>query len=209
MTHKGRLGNFLPKYADTIINAVLSGSAPPSIKTPEDLLSFADERLSPRGEENYSNLGLLLVGLSLQSLTKKPFKELLQKYVLKEAHVACFSSEKPPNGRVNKEDPIEEHMCGSPAGGYWTTAEDLSRFGSWLASLCNDPTYSEYFKRFGTEFYRDGEIQHRGGCFSGSAYLSAFPEHGVVVSIVSDGGLNAAEVYATIRIYMLHLPVQG
>lgn len=207
MLHRGGLGDYLEKYSKAIARAGLSGEEPPQIRSPEDFLPFVEETLFPLDEYHYSNVGLLLVGLSLQYLTKTPFDSLLQTHLIEPAQLTCFSSQKPPGARVNAQDPVAEHLCGSPAGGYWTTAEDLCKFGQFLTSQCTDPKFLAYLNRYGREFYSDGEIQHAGGIPSASAYLSAFPHHGVVVSIVSvNGHQGALEMYDAIRNHMLHRP---
>ncbi len=187
MLHHGGLGEFQHKLTAALTQAVLSGTPPPQMKTPEDFLPFAEEDLFPLEEEHYSNLGLLLVGLSLQHRTGISFDDLLQSYIIKPAHISCFSSQKPKGARVNLLDPIAEHICGSPAGGYWTTAQDLCRFGEWITLECKkDPNFLELIKKYGGEFYSEEELHHSGGITSASAYLSIFPQHGVIISILSD-----------------------
>ena len=206
MLHQGGLGDYMGKQTAAITQAILSGTEPPKMEKPEDFLSFAEEETFPLDEEHYSNLGLLLVGLSLQYHTETPFNDLLQTYIIEPAGISSFSSQKPDGARVNSSDPTAEYICGSPAGGYWTTAEDLCKFGSWIASQCKkDPDFLKLVRRYGKEFYSEGEIHHSGGITSASAYLSVFPEQEVVISILSDKKRpSAKKMNDAIRNHILH-----
>jgi len=206
MLHQGGLGDYLVNYSSDITEAVLSGKSPPEMNRPEDFLRYAEATTGPLGEEHYSNLGLLLVGLSLQHLTGTHFDTLLQDHITKPAGMTCFTSKKPDGARWNALDPTAEHICGSPAGGYWTTATDLCRFGTWASSQWADPRFLALVKEYGGEFYSKDEISHSGGITSASAYLSAFPEHGVTIAIVSDKKHpGAKEMNDAIRSHMLHV----
>jgi CubicO group peptidase (beta-lactamase class C family) len=205
MLHQSGLGDYLPNYTAAITQAVLAHKIPTGMSRPESFLPYAEATIFPEGEEPYSNLGLLLVGLSLQDRTKTPFDDLLQTHILDPAGIKSFSSKKPNVARSNPEDPIAEYICGSPAGGYWTTAEDLCRFGTWTSSQWKDPDFLRLVKEYGGEFYSADEIHHSGGISSSSAYLSVFPEHQVTIAIVSDKKHpGAIEMNDIIRDHMLH-----
>lgn len=201
MQHKGGLGDYLEKY----FKEVSESREPPEMKGPESLLRFADGETFPKGEVHYSNLGLLLVGLSLQHIAGKPFKELLHEYVIAPAHMECFSSQKPDDALINPDDPKSAHNFGSPAGGYWTTTQDLCAFGSWLSSLWKkEPKFKELVEKYGEEFYpREGEIGHNGRISSASADFSVFPEQGVVLSVLSNKAEQAMEMKKAIQWHML------
>ena len=199
MQHKGGLGDYLDKYFKEVEREPLK------MKNPEDLLHFADEETFPKGEFHYSNLGLLLVGLSLQHIKGKPFKELLNEYVISKSHMECFSSQKPDGALINPDDHKSAHNFGSPAGGYWTTSQDLCAFGSWLSSLWQkEPRFKELVEKYGEEFYpRGGEISHNGRISSASADFSVFPEQGVVLSVLSNKPDQAMKMKKAIQWHML------
>ena len=203
MHHEGGLGDYLPKYKE----AIRQGQKIPGIDRPEDLLQFADETTgAPPG--SYSNLGLLLVGLSLQHLTKTPFDVLLESYIKEPARMGCLSSKKPPGALFNTSDPVAEHICGSPSGGYWTTAQDLCSFGDWVSRLWRtEPGFKALIERHGGEFFEKGEIRHNGKITSASAYLSIFPQQGLTVAILSNKGNNCSEdMNSVIGSHMLRKP---
>lgn len=205
MQHKGGLGNYLTNYFKKVEEERRLGREPPKMERPENLLRFANEETFPRGEYHYSNLGILLVGLSLQHITGKSFDKLLNEYVTAPAHMECFSSQKPSRALINPDDPTSAYNFGSPAGGYWTTAQDLCSFGSWLSSLWKtEPRFKELVERYGEEFYpREGEIWHNGAIDSASADFSVFLDHGVVLSVMSNKADQAMEMNKAIKLHML------
>jgi len=75
MLHQGRYGDYLRDYQKAIKKALKDHLPLPQINQPEDFLKFADtklvdlDQLDPSGGA-YSNLGLLLVGLSLKASTQ-------------------------------------------------------------------------------------------------------------------------------------------
>lgn len=205
MHHFGGLGDYLGNYFAEVEEARRLGREPPKMERPEDCLHFAHEETFPKGEYHYSNLGILLVGLALQHVTGKPFDELLNEYVIAPAHMECLSSKKPPGALINPEDPKSAHNFGSPAGGYWTTAQDLCAFGSWLSSVWKqEPRFKELVEKYGQEFYpRAGEIGHNGAIKSASADFSVFLDQGVVVSVMSNKAEQAMEMKKAIQWHML------
>ena len=99
--------------------------------------------LGPSGNA-YSNLGLLLVGLSIQHIYNSrqheqlEYSEILRRFVLEPAGVKTFETHMPENGCVNLEAKASPHIVGGPAGGYWSTSEDLLRMGEWLKGKCQN-----------------------------------------------------------------------
>ena len=66
-----------------------------------------------------------------------------------------FSPWKPKNGRYNLQDPVAPYLAGSPAGGYWTTAHDLAKFGQWVyKKSTSDPVFRSLIEKYGQEFYQ-------------------------------------------------------
>lgn len=66
---------------------------------------------------------------------------------------------------------------GGPAGCYWATVEDLSKFSMWLYERSKQPAFMELIKKYGQEFYNDktkiiehpGHISNLPGSPTGSA----------------------------------------
>ena len=160
----------------------------------EDFLQFAEEEVFPIGENRYSNLGILLVGLAIKHAYEKKFgpcdyNEILQQHLINQVGMPSFSPYPPKNAKYHKQDPVAAFIVGSPAGGYWSTAEDLAKFGQWILKQCNtDPELKRLMTQYGQEFYNAEQqtIAHSGGIQSSSAYLSASLKTGAVTSILSD-----------------------
>lgn len=194
MIHRGGFGDYLRKYVVAIECSLNAQQTPPILHQPEDFLVFSDEdviNLEP-GESRYSNLGILLVGLSIQHHYQKfepiDYNSILKKYVLDRAGITLFYS-KPLNGNFNKEDAIAGYLCGSPAGGYWTTVKHLHVFGEWIRQKCiQDSAFMGLVEKYGQEFYStdDREIFHGGGIPSSSAFFSVFLDNGITIAIASD-----------------------
>jgi hypothetical protein len=99
--------------------------------------------------------------------------------------------------RVNKEDLSSPHIAGGPAGGYWTTAEDLLKFGKWLGTKSKDEQFMRLANTYGGEFYNNREFSHGGSIESASAHISHRIDNGLTVSVMSDmTGLGRASKLA-------------
>lgn len=202
MNHRGGFGDYLGNYQKAIKDALEKGEEPPVINKIEDFLKYADNKLYPLNEPHYSNLAILLLALRIQHHCKMPFDQILKDRILKEANTKV-SSTKPPQARFSPEDPCKGETIGGPAGGDWTTVENLHHFGTWLSDKCKtDPDFMHRIEQYGTEFYvpEDKEIHHNGNSSSGSALLSSFLQSGVTISILSDqSNFMADRVFYTIR----------
>lgn len=183
LTHSGGLGEYLDLYRQNINEALAEGRTPPSPRDLVEFLQFAEDATYPVGESHYSNLGFLLIGLSLEHLTQTPFDTLLQKHIVEPSHISC-SSEKPEGGKFNPETPEAPYMLATPAGGFWMTAANLCKFGSWAAGQCNDPAFKGLLNVYKPEFWFREEIYHEGS-FSTTACLSASPACGVTIAVLS------------------------
>lgn len=208
MNHRGGLGDFLGKYQQEVMEALSQGTPLPVINKIQDFLKYAEETIYPVDQSHYSNLGILLVGLAVEyfcnetSHLDETFDEILNRLISMPAGVN-FSPTQPENGRFNPDDPTQGMVVGGPAGGYWTTSENIHKFGTWLQQKCRaDESFISSLKRFGTEFYikEDKEIRHNGNSSSGSALLSTFIESGVTISVLSDQSKYMADkIYYAIR----------
>lgn len=207
MNHHGGFGDFLPGYEKAVQDALKNGSSLPIINRPEDFLPYADTITYPLNTGIYSNLGILLVGLAVQHKCHRSYEELLQELILAPAnmHVSKYKSE---NSKFSENDPCQGELAGGPSGGYWTTAQDLVKLGSWLQTQCT-PTQkgekSEFLtslEMYGKEFYipEDEEIRHNGCSEAGSSSLSTFLKSGVTIAVLSNqGNFMADRIHYTIR----------
>ena len=164
----------------------------------EDLLTFADTKTDSIGESKYSNLGMLLLGLSVQHYynqkngTKKEFQEIVFDEIAQKAGMKTFTPTKPINGRISPIDSeANGHIYGAGSGGYWSTSEDLIKFGQWL----NENAKGEFrhlIEEHGEEFHESGVIKHAGDGDHSSTYFSTHLDSGISIAILSDQGESVA-----------------
>lgn len=206
MTHTSGLTDYLGKYDGAIRGALEGENDMPNITRAEDYLQFADDTIVdvPEGETRYSNLGSLLTGLAIQSAynRKNPGNELdyhsiLEQHVLNPANMEQFSIRRPENSCANSIDPTSPHLCGGPAGGYWTNTESLGNFGKWVSNQYNNPRtgkeFQELLNDYGQEFYNSDrkEIRHWGTTPSISADLAIYPAENTTSVILTNRPLEA------------------
>lgn len=201
MTHKAGIGNYLEGYMDAIAQGKISAG---KIKNPEDFLPFAEKEVYPIGKERYSNLGILLVGLVIQHAYGKNcgYTELLKEYIVDKVGMPSFSILKPENAKVHSADFIASQMVGSPAGGFWMTAEDLAKFGQWVYKQVKaDPELEILMQKYGQEFYNAETkvMAHSGAIESSSAFLSVSLQTGVVIATLSSQTDMAFDLYETVH----------
>jgi len=161
MLHEGGLDDYLNKYEAAIQEAIDTNGTIPRIDSPEDFLKYAQEEIHElkKGETHYSNLGLLLTGLSIQHhynlknpSENKTYQEILEEFVLKPAGISSFTLTRPEDGSYNERHAAAAHIQGGPAGGYWITPIDLLKFGQWTAKQCEDKSFYGLVKEYGGEF---------------------------------------------------------
>jgi CubicO group peptidase (beta-lactamase class C family) len=165
----------------------------------------------------YSNAGILLAGLAIKHAYEKKhgpcsYDEILQKHIIQDANIENFSSARPLNAKFNKDDNEAPHIAGSPAGGYWTTAADLAKFGQWIHQKCsNDPKLIELMKNYGQEFYnKDTRVVSHGGAIpSSSAFLSVSLNTGQVLATLSDQPIMAPELHFMVQNKVFHKQPQA
>lgn len=190
MTHRAGLGDYLENYCSAISQGHI-----PIIKRTEDFLPFVEDKVFPIGEYRYSNAGMLLVGLAIQHAYEKKFhrrtdyNDILKRYLIQKVGMPSFSAWKPDNGKFNANDAIAPYIVGSPAGGYWVSAEDLAKFGQWLYNKSyTDPAFKKLIETYGQEFYYPDRhtIVHAGGIPSSMAFFSVSLKTGAIISMLSD-----------------------
>ena len=110
------------------------------------------------------------------------------------AQVALHTN--PPEGaKASLNAPFDAHLSGSPAGGYWTTPEDLRKFGEWIFKETQaDEGLKTLVMKYGGEFSKEGYIDHAGDTLNSSAYLTSLLNQNFTVAIVSNQG-NCNAIY--------------
>jgi hypothetical protein len=195
MLHQAGLGDYLEKYTNDLDQCIKDGKSVPILRQPEDFLRYSDDKTYEPGVNRYSNFGILLVGLAIKHAYEKQYgpheyDEILRRYVIDDAKMSCFASVRPEKGKYNSKDPAAAYIAGSPAGGYWTAAEDLAKFGKWIYETCKaDANLKQLIVRYGKEFYPDPNrdcIEHGGAIESASAFLLVSLKTGAVFAALSD-----------------------
>ena len=196
MLHRSGLGDYVTAYTEAIQHAIDNQEEIPKVQSPEDFLKYAENEIYDlkEGEERYSNLGILLVGLSLQHLhnlqnpnSKKTYQEILENFIIGPAGLTSFRSTRPEDSSYNERHLAAAYIEGGPAGGYWMTPTDLLKFGEWSAKECQDKNFHEIVKKYGGEFSpEEGELSHGGAIESSSAFWASFLPNGINVAIASN-----------------------
>jgi CubicO group peptidase (beta-lactamase class C family) len=138
---------------------------------------------------------IALIGFAIQHAYEKKlnskidYNDILEKYIIQKIGMPSFSPWKPMNGKYNTLDSIAPYIVGSPAGGYWMTAEDLAKFAQWIyQKAMQDAKFKTLLEKYGQEFYyADREvIAHGGAISSSSGFLSVSLKTGATIAILSD-----------------------
>ena len=171
MTHLSGLGDYGYDLGTGTYRDKLERGDAPVVSEVRDFLPFAEEKTYTVGEFHYSNLGITLAGLAVEhayktyqdihpelSLPPLNFFRMLKNYILNPANMTNFFERAPKDNAVlsvqtNPDDKAAPDWVGGPAGGYWTTTEDLVKFGQWLHEKCQDPTFRDLIDQHGDEFY--------------------------------------------------------
>lgn len=128
------------------------------------------------------------------------FDDILYKHVIQPAGMHIFSSVRPDNGSYNEQGLCSQYICASPAGGHWTTAQDLHLFGAWLQKKYNNSsTFKRLLQTYGHEFY----ISDTGGIGEprigeASARFALFLHSGISIITLSNKPQQAFTMYQTI-----------
>jgi CubicO group peptidase (beta-lactamase class C family) len=228
MTHKAGLGDYYEyenkaieyknsrSYQKAILDSLTDNNKHlPHIEKISDLLQFSEEKTYTIGEWHYSNVGITLVGLAIEyayqqykklhldNTIEPDFDSLLREFILKEAkiHPAQFTKNKPSTGKFNESegaDPAAPYITAGPAGYYWTTVEDLARFGRYFYSeYTSNERFQSLIDQYGKEFHPEPDVFSHTGTLttSSSAFLSVSKKGNIIAiaCISSDDDANALE----------------
>ncbi|MGE3318662.1 MAG: serine hydrolase [Candidatus Berkiella sp.] len=177
----------------------------------------------PAGQFHYSNLGMLLLGFAIEKkyqdaqrkrgeLPLLGIDEIMQRFAKQEIKMAQLDPKRPADGKYNttqqrnpqrqlltNKDPkfIQDYVSsrfGCTAGGYWTTNEDLQKFGEWIKIACQkSPNFERLIKTHGDEFYnKDKQAVEHSGLHADTAHFYTSLRNGTVITVLSDQGERAA-----------------
>lgn len=211
LTHTSGMGNFWEE---------LDKLAKEKFKTVADYLPlFADQKLSftPGSDFLYSNSGYMLLGLLIEKITGKSYHDYVKDNIYKPAKMMntdayeldeaipnlatgyTMSLEKPGQWKNNIFSNVAK---GTPAGGGYSTVDDLLKFANALQGNVLLSKESTNVYTSGKVKYREGMygygfsentinghrvIGHTGGHFGIANELMIFPDLGYTVVILTNG----------------------
>ncbi|MCH8878913.1 MAG: beta-lactamase family protein [Planctomycetes bacterium] len=226
LTHTSGLGSY---FNETYMN-----SAKALFRELDDykpLISDSTLAFEPGTQWQYSNTGMFLLGVVIEKVTGENYFEHIRENIYKPAGMInsdCYDMDRPvPNLAIGYSpesgdgynawsNNLYKHVIrGGPAGGGFSTVEDLHRFATALRQhkLLNEkytqmlwspkPEFNSpnYGFGFATHKSKSGErmVGHRGGFAGISANLDIFLDSGYTAAVMSNYGGAASLVADKIR----------
>jgi hypothetical protein len=157
-------------------------------------------------EYNYSNLGILLLGLAvkhqynLKHSTDLSYNDILKSQVEEKAGVNIY--QKKPNDVSFRDEGIS-HIYGSPSGGQWMSAQDLLNFGQWVKNESKNMQFLELLRNHGGEFFfENNEVRHHGDTPTASSSFSTFLDEGMPSIVVLSDSQKTVSGQAAKKMYL-------
>ncbi len=197
-----------------------------------------DERpaFDPGTGWRYSNTGMFLLGVVIESATGQDYFEYIREHIYQPAgmeHSDSYEMDAPVENLAIGYDPVPDspwryennlfkHVIkGGPAGGGFSTVGDLHRFALALLSgallseesrglLWTDHAGEGYGYGFGIEEGPNGKVVGHGGGFPGiNANLDIMLDRGYVVAVMANYGQAANPVASRIAALIARVPMEG
>jgi len=198
--HESGLKDYMNNYHNKLIDCFKKKIKYPNPKEPEDFLIYADKSVSDKkeiSEYNYSNLGILLVALSLKyyynkkNKTELSYNQILNKYIINEIKLKSFNITKPKHDAVFPiaQDDLTKYVNGSPASGYWLSSNDLCKFGIWTNKLFNsNKKIRKCIKENKLDIYWKNPLRlgHWGFLQTSSSCLETYLKKNITIAILSN-----------------------
>jgi CubicO group peptidase (beta-lactamase class C family) len=224
LTHTSGLGSYF--------NAEFDRSSRAKYRTVDEMLTLAkDEKLAfePGTRWSYSNTGMLVLGKVIEVVTKQDYFDYVREHLYKTAGMMStdayqldevnknlavgYQREYADDGGKRYRNNIFMHVIrGGPAGGGYSTAEDLVRFAESLKAgklvsaatfeLMTTPKPDVSSPGYGYGFdvgSPDGIVGHSGGFPGISSNLDIFKGSGYVAVVLSNYGNASQPVVEKIR----------
>lgn len=202
--HEAGLKNYQNNYLNELIRCFNNKSKFPNPTEPEDFLIWNDVDILDKkeiGKYNYSNLGILLVALSLKYHYNKKYKtnltynQLLDLFIISKINLASFDIKYKSNYIVPIfNDDLTKYVNGSPATGYWLSTKDLCKFGKWINNLfnCNNKI-KNFIKMNKLDIYWLGpqRLGHWGFLQTSSSCVETYLKQNLTIAILSNNNNDA------------------
>ena len=203
--HEAGLKDYMDNYHNKLIDCFNQKKEFPNPIEPEDFLIYADKDVLQEkeiGKYNYSNLGILLVALSLKyyynsiNKTNLSYNQILTKYIIDKIKLKSFNITKPKLNGVFPiaRDDLTKYVNGSPATSYWMSSNDLCKFGIWINKLFNS---NKKIKKCITENKLDISwknplrLGHWGFLQTSSCCLEIYLKKNITIAILSNHNNDA------------------
>ena len=186
-------------------------------------------RFEPGSRWRYSNTGLFLAGVVIEKVSGQTYFDYIREHIYKPAGMInsdCYEMDQPvpnlaigydhtPNNSTGWRNNLYSHVLkGGPAGGGFSTVEDLYRFARALTNYkllskklteaayspkpkLNSPTYG-----YGFGIRSGGKnriVGHSGGFTGINSNLSIFLDKGYVMAVMSNYSQGARPIQTKIR----------
>jgi serine beta-lactamase-like protein LACTB, mitochondrial len=204
----------------------------------ETLSIFLNDTLrhKPGAAYAYSSYGYNLLGAVIQAAAGEEFRENVRQNLLEPLGMKSTFAEHPEMPELNRAQLYSSDQSGSfqqaiftdmsdrwPSGGYWSTAEDMARFG---IGILNDNIITQESREllFTNQHTSSGEetgvgmgwrigfdaqgrriVHHGGDSIGGRAFLLVYPDRKLVVAMLSNlsfAGFGEEEAIAMAQIFL-------
>jgi CubicO group peptidase (beta-lactamase class C family) len=197
-----------------------------------------DERpaFEPGTDWRYSNTGMFLLGVVIESATGRDYFDYVREHIYRPAgmeHSDSYEMDDPvenlaigydpaPDSPWKYENNLFKHVIkGGPAGGGFSTVEDLHAFALALLSgalvseesrtlLWTDHAGEGYGYGFGIEQGPNGKVVGHGGGFPGiNSNLDIMLDRGYIVAVMSNYGQAASPIARRLAALIARVPRDG
>ena len=178
-------------------------------------------RFEPGSDYRYSNTGMLLLGVVIESASGQDYFDYIRQHIYQPAgmrNTDCYAMDEPvenlaigyiPNrsNGLGWENNIYKHvLMGGPAGGGFSTVRDLHKYaramqqGKLVSASSREAMWTDhhghaYGYGFSVEQGKAGRIVGHGGGFPGlNANLDIFTDAGLIVAVLSNHHRGASPV---------------
>jgi CubicO group peptidase (beta-lactamase class C family) len=227
LTHTSGLGSY---FNETYING--SKQRFRYVDDFKPLVNGEKPAFAPGKRFRYSNTGMLLLGVVIESVTGSSYFDYVRENIYKPAGMTdsdCFEMDYPVenlaigysrdrNSPYGWQNNLYKHVIkGGPAGGGFSTVKDLHRFARAIQSgklvsqesldkMWKDHSGEYYGYGFGVEEGENGRVVGHGGGFDGiNSNLDIFLDKGYIVAVMSNVDNGASPIAEKVGMLLVRI----